>query len=94
LYGARLVELLDGRLTPDQLAAAEDSVGVGDALGNQVASVAAAVDDAFLVGLSAGCLVIGVLCLLGALAALIALPGTRTPAVVLPDIEAEPVNER
>ena len=34
-------------------------------------------EDAFLVGLSAGCLVIGVLCLVGAVAAAIALPGTR-----------------
>ncbi len=81
LYGARLVELLDGRVTPDQLSAAEDSVGVGDALATQSPALAAAVDDAFMVGLSAGCIVIGVLCILGALAALAALPGTRTPTV-------------
>jgi EmrB/QacA subfamily drug resistance transporter len=80
LYGARLVELLDGRITPEQLAAAKDSVGVGDALGTQAPALGAAVDDAFMLGLSAGCLVIGLLCLIGALAALIALPGTRTPA--------------
>jgi EmrB/QacA subfamily drug resistance transporter len=85
LYGARLIELLQGRVDPGQLAAAEDSVGVGDALGSQSGFVAGAVDDAFLVGLSAGCLVIGVLCLVGAVAAAISLPGTRTPAVLPED---------
>ena len=88
LYAARLVELLDGRVDPAQLAAAEDSVGVGDALGSQAGFIAAAVDDAFLVGLSAGCIVIGVLCLLGALAAAIALPGASTPAPELVDADA------
>ena len=78
LYAERLVELLSGRIPPDQLAAAQDSVGVGDAMGPQFAG---AVDDAFMLGLSAGCVVIGVLCLVGAVAALLALPGTRTPAV-------------
>ena len=82
LYAERLVELLKGRLSPDQLAAAEESVGVGDAIGGQVAAVASAVDEAFLVGLSAGCLVIGALCLLGALAAGVFLPGARRSAVV------------
>ncbi|MDQ4055727.1 MAG: DHA2 family efflux MFS transporter permease subunit [Actinomycetota bacterium] len=85
LYGARLVELLEGRITPDQLSAAEDSVGVGDALATQSPALAAAVDEAFMLGLSAGCLVIGVLCILGALAALVALPGARTPATQ-PDV--------
>ncbi len=87
LYASRLVELLDGRVDPGQLAAAEDSVGVGDALGSQAAFISSAVDDAFMVGLSAGCLVIGVLCLVGALAAAIALPGTRTPAAELVDAD-------
>ncbi len=86
LYASRLVELLEGRVDPGQLAAAEDSVGVGDALGDQAGFIASAVDEAFLVGLSAGCIVIGVLCLVGALAAAVALPGTRTPAV-------EPIDE-
>jgi EmrB/QacA subfamily drug resistance transporter len=85
LYASRLVELLEGRVDPGQLSAAEDSVGVGDALGSQSGFIATAVDDAFLVGLSAGCVVIGVLCLIGALAAAMALPGTRTPAVELID---------
>jgi EmrB/QacA subfamily drug resistance transporter len=91
LYGDRLVELMHGRLEPAQLAAAEDSVGVGDALGRHSAAVASAVDDAFLVGLSAGCLVIGVLCVLGALAALAALPGTRTPAAPAPAPAPAPI---
>lgn len=101
LYGARLVELLDDRLDPAQLTAAEESVGAADAIGRHAPVVAAAMDDAFLVGLSAGCVVIGVLCLLGALASLVALPGTRTPAAppvpagVRPDLApASAVNDR
>jgi EmrB/QacA subfamily drug resistance transporter len=90
LYGERLVDLLAGRLDPGQLAAAQDSVGAADALDGQIAGVGAAMDDAFLVGLSAGCIVIGVLCLLGALAALFALPGTRATAVQ-PEVVADVV---
>ena len=36
LYAERLVELIGDRLTPDQLAAAQDSVGVADAMGGAV----------------------------------------------------------
>ena len=89
LYGDKLVTLLRGTLDPGQLAAAEDSVGVTDALGAQVPGVTAAMQAAFLDGLSAGCLVIGTLCLLGAVGALLALPG-RGPAAVAAEPGAEP----
>jgi EmrB/QacA subfamily drug resistance transporter len=77
LYGARLVELLDGRLPADQLRAAEDSVGAADAIGAQVAGVTAAMEDAFMAGLGTASLVIGLLCLAGALFSAVALPGNR-----------------
>ncbi len=77
LYGSRLVELLDGRVDPTTLAEAGDSVGFSDALAARVPEVTAAMNEAFLDGLSAGCTVIGLLCLGGALAALVALPGNR-----------------
>ena len=66
LYGARLVELLDGRLPAEQLRAAEESVGAADAIGGQVAGVTAAMEDAFMAGLGTASLVIGLLCLAGA----------------------------
>lgn len=77
LYAARLVELLDGKLPADQLVAAEESVGVADAIGSQVAGVTAAMEDAFMSGLGAASLVVGLLCLAGALFSAIALPGNR-----------------
>lgn len=75
MYGDRLASILDGRLDPGALAAAQDSVGVADALGSRIPQVTSAMQSAFLDGLSAGCLVIGGLCLVGAVAALLALPG-------------------
>ena len=77
LYGDRLVTLLDGRVDPSTLEEAEGSVGFTDGLGAQVPGVTAAMNDAFLDGLSAGCTVIGLLCLLAAAAGLAALPNGR-----------------
>jgi EmrB/QacA subfamily drug resistance transporter len=77
LYGARLVELLEGRLPSEQLHAAEESVGVADAIGGQVAGVTAAMEDAFMTGLGTASLMIGLLCLAGAVFAAVALPGNR-----------------
>lgn len=90
IYADKLASLLDGRLDPGQLAAAEDSVGVTDALAAQVPGVTGAMQVAFLDGLSAGCLVIGALCLVGAIGAIIALPG-RGHVVVQPASEPEVV---
>ncbi len=84
LYGDSLASLLDGRLDPGRLAAAQESVGVADALGASVPGVTEAMQTAFLDGTSVGCLVIGSLCLFGSLAALIALPGNRYQPVGAP----------
>lgn len=77
LYAARLVEDLDGRLPGDLLERAGDSVGFTDALAARSPEVAAAMTGAFMDGLSAACLLIGVLCLLGSVASWLALPGER-----------------
>ena len=69
------MELLEGRLPGDQLRAAEESVGVADALGRQVPAVTAAMEEAFMTGLGASCLLMGVLCIAGAAFCLAALPG-------------------
>jgi EmrB/QacA subfamily drug resistance transporter len=88
LYGARLVELLDGRLPTAQLRAAEESVGVADAIGAQVPGVTAAVEDAFMSGLGTASLVIGLLCLAGALFSAVALPGNRWERAVDREVRA------
>ncbi|MCY4727204.1 MFS transporter [Nocardioides sp. STR2] len=77
LYGARLVELLEGRLDPATLDAARDSVGFTDALAAQVPGVTRAMETAFVDGLSRGSLVVGLLCLAGSAAAWVALPANR-----------------
>ena len=77
LYGARLVELLDGRLDPTTLEAARGSVGFTDALATQVPGGAEAMEVAFMDGLSRGSLVIGLMCLVGSAFAWAVLPGNR-----------------
>ncbi len=89
VYAHRLAELLSGNLPPQQLEAAQEGVAVAAEVGRQVPAVADAVATAFMDGLSVGCTVIGVLCLLGALGAALALPG-RSGA--LPAATAEPVD--
>lgn len=77
LYGARLADLLDGRVDPGLIDAARDSVGFTDALAARVPGVTEAMEIAFLDGLSRGCLVIGILCLVGSAVAWAVLPATR-----------------
>jgi len=74
LYANMLVSLLDGRVAPGILAEASDSVGFADALAAEAPGDIDAVNAAFLDGLSAGRLVTGILCLVGGVAALLALP--------------------
>ncbi|MCR6031635.1 DHA2 family efflux MFS transporter permease subunit [Nocardioides sp. zg-579] len=76
-YADSLLATVQGRLDGPTADAAADSVGFADAVAAQVPGLAAAVDDAFLDGLALGCTVIGVLCLVGGLAALVALPGNH-----------------
>ncbi|MCF6376774.1 DHA2 family efflux MFS transporter permease subunit [Nocardioides KLBMP 9356] len=77
LYGARLGELLDGRLDPATLESAQGSVGFTDALAAQVPGVTDAMEVAFMDGLSRGSLVIGLMCLAGSVFAWAVLPGNR-----------------
>ncbi|MDN5744575.1 MAG: DHA2 family efflux MFS transporter permease subunit [Nocardioidaceae bacterium] len=82
LYAAKLADLLDGALPVGQLSAAQDSVGTAAAIAEQSPVVHDALALAFMHGLSAATLVIGTLCLVGALGAQVALPGrthARTP---------------
>ena len=77
LYAADLVDALGGRVPAEELARAEESVGYADGLAQAVPAVGGAVETAFMSGFNASCLLIGGLCLLGALFSWIALPGDR-----------------
>ncbi|MEN8674125.1 MFS transporter [Nocardioides sp.] len=90
VYGDSLASLVGDRLAPDQLAAAQESVGVADALGASVPGLTPAMESAFIDGTTVGCLVIGSLCLLGSLAALVALPGNRYEPLGAPVEEPAP----
>ena len=76
-YADSLIAAVDGRLDGATADAAGESVGFADALTARVPGLSAAVDSAFLDGLALGCTVVGVLCLVGALASAVALPGNR-----------------
>ena len=76
-YSASLAAGLQGRVAEDVLARATESVGFADAATAQVPGLAQVVDAAFIDGLNLSCIVVGILCLLGALAGLVALPGDR-----------------
>ena len=88
LYADELVERLRGlpSATVDQAA---DSVAFSDALATADPTLLDAVNSAFLVGLHAGCLTIGTLCLLGAVFSAVALPGRRFAAAHAAAVERD-----
>jgi EmrB/QacA subfamily drug resistance transporter len=75
VYAAHLVDGRYGALPDATLARAQDSVGVAGAIAARSPELVPAMQDAFLAGLHAGCVVVGVLCLVGAVGAAVALPG-------------------
>src|SRR5205085_283540 len=75
VYAARLADGLFGRLPSEQLATAQDSVGAAKAIAAAGNGLTGALQDAFMSGLHTSCLLIGVLCLLGAVGAAVSLPG-------------------
>jgi EmrB/QacA subfamily drug resistance transporter len=82
VYAARLADGSYSALPEATLARAQDSVGVAGALAARSPELVSSMQDAFLAGLHAGSLVVGVLCLVGAAAAAIALPGREVQAPV------------
>lgn len=76
-YGDRLLALLPGGLDTTTPRSAADSVGFADAAAAQVPALGPLVDTAFLDGLQLACITVGVLCLVGALVALVSLPKHR-----------------
>jgi EmrB/QacA subfamily drug resistance transporter len=75
VYAAHLADGLFGRGSASRLTQAQDSVGAAKAIAATSPRLTSAVQDAFMAGLHTSCVVIGVLCLAGAFAAMVALPG-------------------
>lgn len=86
LYAAELADALTGRVPAGQLAAAEESVGYADGLARVVPGLDQALSDAFMAGFNTSCLVIGGLCLLGAVASWLALPGDHYDPAEEPEL--------
>jgi MFS family permease len=83
VYAARLADGIFHSQPSAVLARAQDSVGAAQRVSAGSPRLTSALQDAFLAGLSTSCVVIGVLCLTGAVAAYLTLPG-RPAAVDVP----------
>lgn len=76
-YAGTLVDALRGRVPADVLSQAEESVGFANGLTAQMPALTRVVDTSFLDGLSVACIVVGILCLVGAIIGAVSLPGDR-----------------
>jgi hypothetical protein len=74
VYAAHLADGIMARLPGPLLASAEESVGAGAAIAAS-ADLTPAFEQAFMAGLQVSCVLVGVVCLVGAVASAIALPG-------------------
>jgi EmrB/QacA subfamily drug resistance transporter len=70
---------------------AQDSVGVASAIAARDPRLLTAFHDSFLAGLSTACVMVGLLCLVGAVAAAFLLPGRLPRPVPVEDAEPEPL---
>jgi len=93
VYAGHLADKAFGRLPGAALAQAQDSVGAAVAIAGGDPRLVTAMQDAFMSGLSTSCMVIGTLCLLGAVGALVFLPGRIRPVPEADEagLDAEPV---
>ncbi|MCW2755906.1 MAG: family efflux transporter permease subunit [Marmoricola sp.] len=89
VYAAHLGEGLFARLPGTALAQAKDSVGAATAMAT-TGQLHQAFENAFMAGLHTSCLVIGIVCWVGALGSAVFLPGRIRPVA---DLEAPPALE-
>ena len=80
-----------GSLPGSLLARAQDSVGVAQVATTRDPRLLPAFHDSFLAAMSTACVVVGVLCLVGAMAAAVLLPGRLPAPVEESELEAEPL---
>jgi EmrB/QacA subfamily drug resistance transporter len=91
VYSASLADGDFGRLSGAALARAQDSVGAAQAIAGSQPGLVTAMHDAFMAGLQTSSLVVGLLCLVGAVVALAALPGRISNPYAEVEEQAEPV---
>jgi EmrB/QacA subfamily drug resistance transporter len=77
VFAGNLAASTADRLPAGQLHQAQDSVAAAVAMSGGSPEMLQAVQDAFMAGLHTGCLLVAAVCLAGALAGLVALPGRR-----------------
>jgi EmrB/QacA subfamily drug resistance transporter len=87
IFAASLADGDFGRVPGAALDRAQESVGAATAIASGSPDLVSAFEEAFLAGLQTSSVVIGVLCLAGAVAAALTLPGRD----VLPPVESHPV---
>jgi hypothetical protein len=91
VFGSHLASGAFGSLPASVLTRAQDSVGVAQAVTVRDPRLVTAFHDSFLAAMSTACVVVGLLCLAGAVAAAFLLPG-RLPVPAAEDTtEAEPL---
>jgi hypothetical protein len=80
-------------MPPDVLGRAQDSVGAATVISAGQPALGQALQDAFMTGLHTSSLMVGLLCLAGALAGAFLLPGrgTHSPEDVSAETAPEPV---
>jgi EmrB/QacA subfamily drug resistance transporter len=88
VYAAHLADGAFAGLPGPALRQAQDAVGAANGLARGNPTLVGAMQDAFLAGLHTGCVLIGALCLVAAVAALVALPGRgfRAPGEAVEDL--------
>ncbi len=91
VFADRLASGVYAGLPPARLEAAQDSVGVALALVGGDPARLAAMQDSFMAGLSTSCLLIGSVCLAGAVAAAALLPGRGAHQAAPAEAVPEPV---
>ncbi|MEO6512612.1 MAG: MFS transporter [Nocardioides sp.] len=90
VYAANLADGAWGRLPADVLAQAKDSVGAATAISAGQPGLVSALQDAFMNGLHTSSLVVGLLCVAGAVVGAVTLPGRGTH---VPDEDLVPTTE-
>jgi predicted MFS family arabinose efflux permease len=92
VFAAHLASGAYAALPGGALGRAQDSVGVAQVVAGGDPRLVAAFQDAFLAGMSTACVVVGLLCLAGAVAAVFLLPGRiRVPVGIEPQPADAPV---
>jgi len=89
VFGSHLASGSFGSLPGSLLSRAQDSVGVAQVVATRDPRLVPAFHDSFMSAMSTACVVVGLLCLTGAMAAAVLLPGRLPAPVDESELEAE-----